>query len=239
MNEESFTNFERFFQDFVKADLQNAQRHREESDFQAASLIKQIRIRYGPMVHVEINILVPLCVGCKHSECRYFETTLPKPNVFSDSWKQDYHTIGISRKKVKEASRGLHSGGWKGPACDRCGSIIELDVKGGEGFYTRTSSVSDFYSLNRGNGRKPPEWMRKIVLSAYDGKCSGCRRTMRPDQITVDHIVPVSEGGETEMENLQPMCISCNQKKGNVAVKRVGHPSLYFPLLTPSDKLLD
>lgn len=33
--------------------------------------------------------------------------------------------------------------------------------------------------------------------------------------LTVDHILPVSKGGGNELENLQPMCYLCNNKKGN------------------------
>lgn len=33
--------------------------------------------------------------------------------------------------------------------------------------------------------------------------------------LTIDHIHPKSLGGSDELDNLQPMCYGCNQKKGN------------------------
>jgi hypothetical protein len=33
--------------------------------------------------------------------------------------------------------------------------------------------------------------------------------------LTVDHIIPRSLGGEDHMDNYQPMCFPCNNKKGN------------------------
>lgn len=33
--------------------------------------------------------------------------------------------------------------------------------------------------------------------------------------MTIDHIIPKSKGGPNSLDNYQPMCYRCNQKKGN------------------------
>ena len=59
--------------------------------------------------------------------------------------------------------------------------------------------------------------MREEVILKYtleDGSipCSICGSLLL-DEITIDHIVPVDEGGETVLSNLQPAHRGCNSSK--------------------------
>ena len=64
----------------------------------------------------------------------------------------------------------------------------------------------------RQNGGKhsKEEWL--ILLESYGYKCAICGSE---EEITKDHIVPVSKGGGDSISNIQPLCWSCNKKKGN------------------------
>lgn len=50
--------------------------------------------------------------------------------------------------------------------------------------------------------------MRRLVHSA----CVLCGET---NDITLDHIIPISRGGSHGVGNLQPMCFWCNDNKGD------------------------
>ena len=58
--------------------------------------------------------------------------------------------------------------------------------------------------------------LRYDVLKRDDYKCVICGATASEGaQLEVDHIIPISKGGKTQMDNLQTLCKSCNRGKSN------------------------
>ncbi len=56
---------------------------------------------------------------------------------------------------------------------------------------------------------KPDPKVVKTIFALTDGKCVYCGSPAN----TLDHVVPLSRGGDSEMGNLVPCCISCNSRK--------------------------
>lgn len=50
------------------------------------------------------------------------------------------------------------------------------------------------------------------ALCEFYGNCCLCCGGNKP--LTVDHVIPLSKGGRNSIENIQPLCGSCNSSKG-------------------------
>ena len=60
-----------------------------------------------------------------------------------------------------------------------------------------------------------PDSLRFVVLKAAKGKCQLCGISAKDCSLDVDHIIPRSRGGKTELANLQALCSKCNRSKRN------------------------
>ena len=61
--------------------------------------------------------------------------------------------------------------------------------------------------------------LRHEVFKRDDYRCLECGKTKTETTLHVDHIIPVSQGGTDELENLQTLCQACNLAKTNRAWK--------------------
>jgi HNH endonuclease len=57
-----------------------------------------------------------------------------------------------------------------------------------------------------------PDELRKTILTRDSYKCCACGSQ---SYLEMDHIIPLSKGGATSLNNLQTLCHGCNLKKGN------------------------
>ena len=65
----------------------------------------------------------------------------------------------------------------------------------------RTKGVGGVFSAQ--------EW--KDLCLSYGNRCLCCGTTT---DITADHIIPISQGGANTINNIQPLCRTCNSRKG-------------------------
>lgn len=83
--------------------------------------------------------------------------------------------------------------------------------------WKKNNPEADAASVNRRRTRKTTaggnytaaEW--KALVEHYGNQCLCCGRA--DVKLTADHVVPVVKGGSSDIENIQPLCGSCNSKK--------------------------
>lgn len=57
--------------------------------------------------------------------------------------------------------------------------------------------------------RRSQWWKNRIAR----GVCHYCGETFPPDELTMDHLVPIVRGGKSTRGNVVPACKGCNNRK--------------------------
>jgi 5-methylcytosine-specific restriction endonuclease McrA len=70
---------------------------------------------------------------------------------------------------------------------------------------------------------------RANIYARDHHRCQYCGRTLPPDELTFDHVVPVRHGGRKEWENIVTSCVRCNRRKGGRTPEEAGMAVISSP----------
>ncbi len=56
--------------------------------------------------------------------------------------------------------------------------------------------------------------IREMIVSIYGTPCKYCKIPLLRKNMVCDHIIPLSNGGDSTVDNLQFICGRCNTRKG-------------------------
>lgn len=94
----------------------------------------------------------------------------------------------------------------------------ELNRRATKEYRIRNPEVVSVVNSNRrariigtGNRYSKMEW--NDLKDKYNHTCLMCGRTEPDIKLTPDHVVPLSKGGSNSIDNIQPLCRSCNSRK--------------------------
>lgn len=62
--------------------------------------------------------------------------------------------------------------------------------------------------------RQTLRFNRRNLLARDNHRCQYCGRNFPLSQLSLDHVIPRSRGGETSWENVVCSCVTCNTRKG-------------------------
>ncbi|MFQ5834566.1 MAG: HNH endonuclease, partial [bacterium] len=59
------------------------------------------------------------------------------------------------------------------------------------------------------------KFTRKNIYKRDENICQYCGKKFKPQDLNLDHVVPLSRGGKDSWDNVVCSCVSCNLRKGN------------------------
>lgn len=103
------------------------------------------------------------------------------------------------KRKLSEANKGEKSHLWKG------------GVSYKDNYKRIMKHKRRAIKKQNGGSFTVAEW--EILKKQYNYICPICKEIEPKIKLTIDHIIPLSKGGTNYIENIQPLCILCNNKK--------------------------
>ena len=146
----------------------------------------------------------PKCVECRRANARARYAKNPEQHIarVQDYWRRNPEVRNrISRERNPEVSKAYSE------------SYKDRQALANRRYY----EANKFAVMQRARLRKAfyaagdltqEQWSR--ILDSYGRECLSCRTA---DGLSIDHVVPLSRGGQHTAENVQPLCLTCNKRK--------------------------
>jgi 5-methylcytosine-specific restriction endonuclease McrA len=137
------------------------------------------------------------------------------------------HKMPLKTKEALiKANTGSNKGGWKwgdkqkkNLKCFKKGKENPM-WKGGISTYERKLFFNKRRRVEKiGNGgfHTQSEW--ETLKAQCNWTCLCCKKREPIITLSEDHIIPLTKGGSDNIENIQPLCRSCNSKKYTKIIK--------------------
>ncbi len=131
-----------------------------------------------------------------------------KFRVGKEPWNKGKKIGSVSEETKKKMSKS-HIGKFVGKNSPRW--------KGGKENTAMLRKKRRIRKLGNGGSHTLGEW--NTLKAQYNWACPCCKKKEPEIKLTEDHIIPISKGGSDNIENIQPLCKSCNCKKHTKIIK--------------------
>ncbi len=89
-------------------------------------------------------------------------------------------------------------------------------------FSIKLPSILRLLKYVRVKKNKIVKFSRANIYARDKFTCPYCGSSFRSEELTFDHVIPVSRGGTKSWENIVTACIDCNRRKGGQIPEQAG-----------------
>ena len=184
---------------FIQKDVRDACKNAEANKREFEACTKEIveKVKLG-VYDTEVNVLFEKTLN--KIEEKIITKAFPRPRIEFSIF------VSIRFRSVNGRYRASKGDTFSAP------EIIELikriNRKRGS-FYLDRDIYEAICRVERG---KVSNHMRFAIYARDGYRCCNCGS---PHNLEIDHIIPISKGGKSTMNNLQTLCHRCNTMKGN------------------------
>lgn len=141
------------------------------------------------------------------------ETILAKKRAYYQANKEAFRT----RKKAWRARNAEHLSNYNREylAAHRDEIMAQMRTRRRANPYVHRNSNHKYRANKKGNGGSVTNQELDALSLAQAGVCAYCEFQYHPDELTIDHIIPLDQGGRHEIKNICLACGVCNFSKGN------------------------
>ncbi len=129
----------------------------------------------------------------------------------------------------KQKEKRINDPAWR----EKLNAYRRQHYRENKGQYYANVSKRKARKLGGGGSHSDGAWRQ--LLELFGGKCLCCGRT---EKITRDHVIPLSNGGSDNIENMQPMCLKCNKSKFTQGVDFRSRDKVVLPVLNDVGRLI-
>jgi 5-methylcytosine-specific restriction endonuclease McrA len=141
---------------------------------------------------------------CKKCQKEYSASHLENRKEYTRKWRNNHPNENTMRQREYQRKYQKNN-------LEKVLERIRRWYADNPGKYSQKSSARRARKNHADGKFTSDEW--KMLKEKYKYMCLMCKRSEPEIKLVPDHVLPLSRGGKNVIENIQPLCVSCNSKK--------------------------